>query len=483
MVKRKGKIRTGTLHALFASGFLSAALALAMPLAARGEGMELTDTWLNSWDYEIKEVAGQGKCVCLKEYTGWEGDVYIYGQAMANGINYQVCIDNAYDSSLGRYVSGLARSHGIKNLAFMEKGGKKVMSSLADRFDHLFYGMEDLENVRFHGNLEGEAVQAQEMFRGCGKLKSVDLETLSLGSLGNMQEMFRDCGSLEAIRASFPKGANYIRMFKGCVSLRTAEVGGGREATSGIMPYSMFEDCSSLTSVDLSDFDTSKCTNFSGMFRNCSSMEEIGLRSMDLGNAVTLDSMFEGCSSLRSADLSGSSFKAEEVSAASMFYGCGSLEEVTVPESLNINDCSYGMFYTDEMRRIRVKGSPSEAFVENVMSKFARDNRYIGTVKVRASVELENAELKDGIFMYSLEAPHYMANGSNSGGTVELEAKIFRPGETAFRMTEALKVEDPGTLGAVAVALPAEGYSCEDSEKTVTVEIVLNSDGSLSCRQ
>ena len=212
-------------------------------------------------------------------------------------------------------------------------------------------------------------------------------------------------------------------------------------------------------------------------------MEEIDLSRMDIGNALSLDSMFEGCSSLRSADLSGSSFVADEVSAVSMFYGCDSLEEVTVPDSLNINGYSYGMFYTDEMRMIKIKGTPSEMFVENVLSNFKRYNRYIGTVKVRASVELENGDLEDGTFLYSLEAPGCTVNGSNSGGAVELEAKIFRPGETAFRLTESLRGEDPDTGGAVAVTLPAEGYSCEDSEKTAAVEIILNSDGSLSCRQ
>ena len=39
----------------------------------------------------------------------------------------------------------------------------------------------------------------------------------------------------------------------------------------------MFEGCSSLTSLDLSHFRTSKVTDFSGMFKRCSSLAYLNI--------------------------------------------------------------------------------------------------------------------------------------------------------------------------------------------------------------
>jgi surface protein len=57
----------------------------------------------------------------------------------------------------------------------------------------------------------------------------------------------------------------------------------------------MFSNCSSLTSVDLSNFDTSNVTNMEFMFRNCSSLTSIDLSSFDISNVTSMMSMFSGC--------------------------------------------------------------------------------------------------------------------------------------------------------------------------------------------
>jgi surface protein len=43
----------------------------------------------------------------------------------------------------------------------------------------------------------------------------------------------------------------------------------------------MFENCSSLTSIDLSGFDTSSATEIRYMFENCSSLTSLDLSSFD----------------------------------------------------------------------------------------------------------------------------------------------------------------------------------------------------------
>ncbi|MBR6034301.1 MAG: BspA family leucine-rich repeat surface protein [Clostridia bacterium] len=54
----------------------------------------------------------------------------------------------------------------------------------------------------------------------------------------------------------------------------------------------MFYDCSSLTSLDLSNFNTSNVTDMSNMFCNCISLESLDLSSFDTSNVTNMSFMF-----------------------------------------------------------------------------------------------------------------------------------------------------------------------------------------------
>ena len=60
----------------------------------------------------------------------------------------------------------------------------------------------------------------------------------------------------------------------------------------------MFNDCSSLTSLDLSNFNTSKVTNMYGMFWSCSSLTTLYLSNFDTSKVTDINTMFRYCSSL-----------------------------------------------------------------------------------------------------------------------------------------------------------------------------------------
>ena len=60
----------------------------------------------------------------------------------------------------------------------------------------------------------------------------------------------------------------------------------------------MFQDCSALTSLDLSNFNTSKVTSMYQMFRNCNSLQEIICpNGFDMSSCTDVDSMFTSCNS------------------------------------------------------------------------------------------------------------------------------------------------------------------------------------------
>lgn len=68
----------------------------------------------------------------------------------------------------------------------------------------------------------------------------------------------------------------------------------------------MFTGCSSLTSLNLSNFDTSKVTNMSNMFQWCSSLTNLDLRSFNTSKVTTMLAMFAGCENLKEIKVSSS---------------------------------------------------------------------------------------------------------------------------------------------------------------------------------
>ena len=95
-----------------------------------------------------------------------------------------------------------------------------------------------------------------------------------------------------------------VRTFAGCSNLVNITF-----ASSGIYIDSgdlsnMFSGCSSLTSLDLSSFDTSAVIYMSNMFSGCSSLTNLDLSTIDTSNVLDMNNMFNGCSSLTNLDIS-----------------------------------------------------------------------------------------------------------------------------------------------------------------------------------
>ena len=104
---------------------------------------------------------------------------------------------------------------------------------------------------------------------------------------------------------------------------------------------SMFYNCSSLTNIDVSGFDTSKTTNMNYVFRGCKSLATLNLSnfsSLELKQAV---GMFAECSNLKGITF-GNTFTCEKVTTLShMFWACNALEslDLTMFNTPLLQDC------------------------------------------------------------------------------------------------------------------------------------------------
>ena len=75
--------------------------------------------------------------------------------------------------------------------------------------------------------------------------------------------------------------------------------------TSKVMNmYSMFYNMSSLTTLNLSNFDTSNVTDMTEMFRDMSSLTTLNLSNFNTSKVMSMYSMFFGMSNIITLDLS-----------------------------------------------------------------------------------------------------------------------------------------------------------------------------------
>ena len=97
---------------------------------------------------------------------------------------------------------------------------------------------------------------------------------------------------------------------------------------------SFFRNCTSLTSLDLSNYDSSEIINLSYMFSGCISLTSLDLSNWDTSNVKNIDYLFHNCSSLESVNLEN--WNIEEVeSIDSIFDGCTSLKNIeNAPDGL-----------------------------------------------------------------------------------------------------------------------------------------------------
>ena len=86
-------------------------------------------------------------------------------------------------------------------------------------------------------------------------------------------------------------------MLAGCESLTSIDVS---KFETGSVSYmsGMFDSCKSLTSLDLTKLDTSWNRDFSYMFNNCEKLATLKISNAFISsNAYDLSFMFSGCSS------------------------------------------------------------------------------------------------------------------------------------------------------------------------------------------
>jgi surface protein len=89
----------------------------------------------------------------------------------------------------------------------------------------------------------------------------------------------------------------------------------------------MFKDCTSLTSVNVQDWDVSNVRSMVSMFSGCASLTTLDLNNWNVSKLDSVDHMFYNCTNLTSLDLSN--WNAISIGCPrEAFYNCNSLTEL-----------------------------------------------------------------------------------------------------------------------------------------------------------
>ena len=177
------------------------------------------------------------------------------------------------------------------------------------------------------------------------KLDSITgIRYLKTDSVTDMANMFLECYSLTSIDLSgfnTSKVTNMELMF--CdLSLTALDVSAFNTENVENM-FSMFAGCDQLATLDLSGFNTSKVKDMTVMFADCDSLRSLDLSGFNTSKVTSMSAMFSGCESLSSLDLSG--FNTSNVTHMnSMFHGCESLTSLDLSHFNTSN-----VAYMDEM--------------------------------------------------------------------------------------------------------------------------------------
>ena len=180
---------------------------------------------------------------------------------------------------------------------------------------------------KFSTNLPSYANRGYHSFQNCVNLLSLDFSKHPMPvGITNLEYMFNNCHSLTSLDLSnFDTSAvtTMDGMFSSCHSLASLDL--SNFDTSAVTNMSlMFFNCFSLTSLDISNFETSAVTNMDRMFSSCHSLTSLDLSNFDTSAVTNMGSMFSSCHSLTSLDLSN--FDTSAVTTMDgMFSSCHSL--------------------------------------------------------------------------------------------------------------------------------------------------------------
>ena len=172
--------------------------------------------------------------------------------------------------------------------------------------------------------------------------------TVTCKDVNDMSWMFKDCSKLTSLDFSnfdTSKVTDMGFMLDNCTDLITIDT--SNFDTSNVTDMkNMLSQCYKLTTLNVSNFNTSNVRDMSHMFYRCENLATLNVSGFNTSKVTSMRSMFDNCSNLTSLDVTN--FDTSNVTDMySMFDGCSSLASLNVTKFDTSNVTNMGSMFNN----------------------------------------------------------------------------------------------------------------------------------------
>lgn len=321
-----------------------------MRYAFQGSAIATLD--LSGWD--VRKVQDVGfmfrNCGALQyiAVSNWKTESLIYMREIFRACSSLIEVDvSKWDVSKVTEMIGIFQN--CESLTSLDLSLWDVRS--ANSMASMFSVCESLQSLGDVSNWNTSACASMYlMFNYCTKLQNLDVSKWNTSAVTDMTFMFYQCPSLGEIDVANWDVSNVTIMDHFAAHSNLRRKGIENWKTSALVnANALFHNCAE-EELDLSGWDVSKVRFFCQMFENSPNLKRIkGLEKWDTSAGVGFDGMFERCSKLEEVDLSNfNTTKAKNNVAASdnghktatlqnMFFSCNNLKKVKLGPNFSIN--------------------------------------------------------------------------------------------------------------------------------------------------
>ena len=150
--------------------------------------------------------------------------------------------------------------------------------------------------------------------------------------------MFHNCSKLTQLDLSIFNTSRItymFGMFSDCTKLTKLDLSNFNTSNVTNMSF-MFGYCKALTQLDLSSFDTSHVIDMSWMFYNCQYFTALDIANFNTGVVIDMSGMFTKCSNLTLLNIENFD-TSKVISVRYMFYNCKSLTTIYISDKWKTN--------------------------------------------------------------------------------------------------------------------------------------------------
>ena len=242
----------------------------------------------------------------LASFSDYDGGNYIAVQADESTVGYIYCNSELPKDTTTHFASFIDKNNNLR-YAYTEELTQSQSPSITYTFTTGYDVMPKINGVayssKYEDTINGDGTTTRTL------LSDEPITQISFNKImyNSYLLSFDECYGV--------KLTTYADMFNGCYGLTSIDLSNFDTSNVTDMSY-MFSVCSGLTSIDLSNFDTSNVTSMKYMFNSCSGLTSIDIRSFSSIKLSSCDSMLNSVKSTCKVYVNKSKF-------TKIAYSCG----------------------------------------------------------------------------------------------------------------------------------------------------------------